>query len=532
MGQERDRQLPQRAAELSERQHTRSSRERAVPRAHAGLVLAARGMHKRYGGVRALKGVDFELNGGEIHALMGENGCGKSTLLKIVAGQLRPDAGKLLLDGREVRFGDAAQAMAAGISTVTQETTLVPELSVAENIFLGPRKPRRRWGGIDWPRTRARAGEILRRLRLDIEPTVPAGSLRPDQQQMVEIARALSMQARVVILDEPTSSLPDDQVASLFEAVRALREQDVAIAFVSHRFDEIFDLVDRITVLRDGDLVGGGPIGDYDRAHLIHQMIGRELEELDYSPGTRTAAAAPVLRVRGFSVPGRVQNVELEVERGQIVGIAGLVGAGRSSLLDGLFGAEKGAEGSVEIDGSLGVPRNPLAAIRRGVGYVPADRKRLGLVLEMSVRENMLMAQTSRHGRLRVPSRTGEERVCSEAVERYRIVSDSFATPVRQLSGGNQQKVVLAKWLATEPKLLLLDEPTRGVDVGAKAEIYKLLHAIKERGVAILVSSSETPELQLLCDRVLVMYRGRITGNLSREEATTARIAYYGMGHQ
>ncbi|MHB1810142.1 MAG: sugar ABC transporter ATP-binding protein, partial [Solirubrobacteraceae bacterium] len=428
MGQERDRQLSQRAELLSPATEAGGGAPARVPRAHSGLVLAARAMHKRYGGVRALKGVDFDLNGGEIHALMGENGSGKSTLLKIVAGQLRPDAGTLLLDGREVRFGDAAQAMAAGISTVTQETTLVPELSVAENIFLGPRKPRRRWGGIDWKRTRSLALEILERLRLDIDPGAAAGSLRPDQQQMVEIARAISMQARVVILDEPTSSLPDDQVVSLFESVRALREQDVAVAFVSHRFNEIFDLVDRITVLRDGNLVGGGPIGEYDRASLIHQMIGRALEEMEYEPSERRAGT-PVLRVSGLSVPGRVQDVDLEVERGQIVGIAGLVGAGRSSLLDGIFGAESGAVGSIEIDGSRGLPRNPLDAIRKGVGYVPGDRKRLGLVLEMSVRENMLMAQTSRHGRLRVPSKAGEERACAEAISDYRIVADSLATP-------------------------------------------------------------------------------------------------------
>jgi ABC-type sugar transport system ATPase subunit len=491
-------------------------------------VLEAHGMHKRYGGVHALRGVDFELRGGEVHALVGENGSGKSTLLRILAGQLAPDSGRLALDGAEVRFADAARAMAAGIATVTQETTLVGDLSIAENIFLGPRKPRS-WRGIDWRRTRAGARQILDQLGLHLDPDTPVWRLRPDHQQMVEIARALSMDARVVILDEPTSSLPDDQVAALFDAVRRLRDHGVAIAFVSHRIHEVFDLADHVTILRDGSLVENGPIAGYDRGRLIHLMIGRELEELELS-GAGQQAADPVLRVRDFNVPGRVHGVDLAVERGEIVGLAGLVGAGRSELLDGLFGLEPTATGTVEIDGRRERPRTALAAMRRGLGYVPADRKRLGLVLNMSVRENVVMAQSAHLARIRRPVR-GENRTVADVLERFRIVCDSAASPVGRLSGGNQQKVVLAKWLATQPKVLLLDEPTRGVDVGAKADIYKLLDAIKETGVGILMSSSETPELRLLCDRVVVMYRGRIAASLSREEATEARIAQYGMGH-
>ncbi|HEX4032837.1 MAG TPA: sugar ABC transporter ATP-binding protein [Solirubrobacteraceae bacterium] len=494
-------------------------------------TLHAAGIHKSYGGVRALRGVDLELKPGEIHGLLGENGSGKSTLLKILAGQLAPDRGRLMLEGSEVRFADASRAMAAGIATVTQETTLVRELSVAENIFLGPRKARRPWG-IDWRRTRAEAVELLERLGLDIDPATAAGRLRPDQQQMVEIARALSIVARVVILDEPTSSLPDDQVASLFEAVRSLRAHGVAVVFVSHRMSEIFDLVDRVTILRDGLVVGGGAIAEFDRARLIHLMIGRELEELDIPerPARQTAGAG--LRLRSFNVPGRVRDVDLAVEPGEIVGLAGLVGSGRSSLLDGIFGLERGASGIVEIDGRTARIRDPLSAIRAGLGYVPADRKTRGLVLDMSVQANLLMAQSCRRVRLRRPRRAAEERTVADAVRRFRIVSDSAAAPVARLSGGNQQKVVLAKWLATEPRMLLLDEPTRGVDVGAKAEIYRTLAAIKDSGVGVLVSSSETPELLLLCDRILVMYRGRIVAELSRADATESRIMHYGMGHE
>jgi len=495
----------------------------------AEAVLQARGIEKSYGPVKALRAVDFTLRGGEIHGLVGENGSGKSTLLKVLAGQLKPDAGTVFLDGRAVRFDDPADAMAAGIATVTQETTLVPDLSVAENILLGPRKPRR-WGVIDWRGTRRRAQEMLARLELEIDPAVPAGSLRPEQQQMVEITRALSMDARVVILDEPTSSLPDDQVANLFAVVRALRDQGVAVAFVSHRFNEIFDLVDHVSVLRDGEMVGGGPVGEYDRARLVHQMIGRELEELSFAQ--RPAEdREPVLRVRGFTLPGRVHGVDLAVERGQIVGLAGLVGSGRSTLLDGLFGLEPEVRGTVEVDGAGGVAGSPVAAMRRGFGYVPADRKRLGAVMEMSVRENLMMARTARHSRLARPRRARERDHCQRAIGDYRIVTPSADNAVKNLSGGNQQKVVLAKWVATAPKVLLLDEPTRGVDVGAKAEIYKLLNQVKEEDVAILVSSSETAELQLLCDTILVMHRGRVAASLTREEATDARIAYYGMGH-
>jgi ABC-type sugar transport system ATPase subunit len=492
-------------------------------------ILQALDVRKSYGGVRALRGVDFELHGGEIHGLVGENGSGKSTLLRLLAGQLAPDSGRLVLDGREVRFADAARAMAAGIATVTQETTLVPTLSVAENIFLGPRKERC-WHGIDWRTTRSRAREILRRLDLELDPDEPVAGLRPDQQQMVEIARALSMDARVVILDEPTSSLPDDQVASLFAAVRRLRDHDVAVAFVSHRMHEIFDLVERVTILRDGSRVETGLISEYDRARLIHLMIGRELEELTLEAGAPQSAKA-MLRVRDFNVRERIHGVDLAIEKGEIVGLAGLVGAGRSVLLDALFGLEPTATGVVEIDGHPAPRRNPLAAMKSGLGYVPADRKRLGLVLNMSVRENLVMARTAHLARLRRTAGAGEHATVAEVLERFHIVTDSPASPVGRLSGGNQQKVVLAKWLATHPKVLLLDEPTRGVDVGAKADIYKLLDAIKDSGVGILVSSSETPELRLLCDRILVMYRGRITAALSREDATEARIAHYAMGH-
>jgi monosaccharide-transporting ATPase len=393
-------------------------------------VPEAAGVRKSYGGVRALHGVDFELHGGEIHGLVGENGSGKSTLLRILAGQLAPDQGRIRLDGREVRFADAARAMAAGIATVTQETTLVGELSVAENIFLGPRKART-WRGIDWRASRARARELLARLELELDVAQPVGRLRPDQQQMVEIARALSMDARVVILDEPTSSLPDDQVATLFAAVRRLRDQGVAIAFVSHRMHEVFDLVDRVTVLRDGGVVGSGAIADYDRRGLIRLMIGRELEELAHTGGG-DRSTRPVLRVTGLSVAERVRDASLVVEKGEVVGLAGLVGAGRSALLDAIFGLEPTASGTIEVEGRPAARRGPLGAIGDGLGYVPSDRKVLGLVQDMSVRENLLMARTSRPA-----SPASDARAAAPSSGRWPTrssASGSSATPRRRRS--------------------------------------------------------------------------------------------------
>ncbi len=492
-------------------------------------VLLAEDVYKRYGGVQALLGANLTLHKGEVHGLVGENGSGKSTLLKIISAQINADAGRIVLDGAKTEFNDASDALAAGIATVTQETTLVPDLSVAENIFLGPRKPRS-WRGIDWRATRRQAREVLGRLNIDVDLDLAASQLRPDQQQLVEIARALSSDARVLILDEPTSSLTDDEVESLFETVRALKRSGVATVFVSHRLEEVFALVDRVTVLRDGEVVGGGGISEFTEPELIHLMIGQELEELTLDHRSHVVEEA-VLRVRDFDVPGRVQDVSFDVAPGEVVGLAGLVGAGRSDLLGALFGLEPESTGTVEVDGRRVQIRSASQAMSAGLALVPSDRKRYGLVLDMSIRENLLMARTARLARLRRPRRAVEQAAVHEAIENFRLVAASAADPASRLSGGNQQKVVLAKWFGTEPRVLVLDEPTRGVDVGAKAEIYRLLEAAKERGLGILVSSSETPELQLLCDRILVMFRGRIVARLTRDEADEAQIARYAMGH-
>jgi ABC-type sugar transport system ATPase subunit len=475
-------------------------------------ILRAERVHKRFGGVHALRGAGLSVHPGEVHALVGENGSGKSTLLKILDGRLKPDEGEVVGGER--------------VATVSQETTLAPDLSIAENIFLGHRMARRA-GVIDWRATRANAARALERLGLALDPAVPVRRLRPDQAQMVEIARALSMDARVLILDEPTSSLTDDEVQALFAAMARLREQGVAVIFVSHRLNEVFAVADRITILRDGQTVAAGPASQFDREKLIGLMVGRELA--DAAP-TAHEAKDVVLRTRGLTLPGFFADVDLEVSRGEIVGLAGLVGAGRTELLESLFGLHR-PRGVVELDGREVRYRQPRDAIRDGVALVPADRKRQGLVLDRSVRDNLLMASTSGGFRLRHPRASRELATVGAAMNDLQIRAHSAGAPVATLSGGNQQKVVLGKWLETKPRLLMLDEPTRGVDVGAKGEIYRLLFEARTRGIGILISSSEIPELLTLCDRVVVMFRGGVAASLGRADATEALIAHHAGGH-
>ncbi len=497
-------------------------------------VLLAEGMHKRYGGVHALRGATLRIFPGEIHALLGENGSGKSTMLKILSGQLHADAGTIHFAGQRVTFRNPTEALRQGIATVTQETTLVPDLSIAENIFLG-RRMATHGKLIDWRATRTAARVAIERLGLDLDPATPVRRLRPDRQQMVEIARALSIDARLLILDEPTSSLTDDEVASLFGVIRTLRDDGVSTIFVSHRLDEVFSLADRYSVFRDGHFVGDGAIAETDRPRLIHLMVGRELEEEALAEATRPTSlveGTPRLRVTGLSSPGQFEDIDLQVGEGEIVGLAGLVGAGRSELLEAIFGLRPSTRGTVEVDGSQRAFRTPQHAIRGRVGFVPADRKRQGLVLGMSVRENLVMASTSSRLRLAAPRAAGEAALVGETIDALHIKAHTPSVPVSTLSGGNQQKVVLGKWLASRPSVLMLDEPTRGVDVGAKAEIYRLLTAAAADGIGLLVSSSETPELLLLCDRIAVMFRGRIVAWLSREDASEARIAQLAGGHR
>ncbi len=499
-------------------------------------LLTAADLYKHYGGVRALVGANFELQHGEIHGLCGENGSGKSTFLKILAGQIGPDRGVVELAGEPLPLKNPMKSLAAGIATVTQETTLVPELSVAENIVLG-RRAVRRWWGIDMRATWEKATDTLDRLGLTLNPRTRVSRLRPDERQMVEIARAISMKARVLILDEPTSSLTDEEVDALYSVTRGLRDQGVSTIFVSHRLKEIFDLTDRVTVFRDGETVSTASTSELKPADLIELMVGRRPAESHQGHRHRSLAddantTAGRLRFQNVSVPGLVKDVSLEVAAGEIVGLAGLIGAGRSELLKAAFGLHAATTGTIQLDGRDARARSPREAMKHGFAFVPAERKESGLVLDMSVTENLLMAVTAARRRISRPSRRLEATQLREAVSRFGVagVNRDGKSAVSTLSGGNQQKIVLAKWLSTEPKAILLDEPTRGVDVGAKEEIYSLFDTFRSKGMAVLVSSSENPELLRLCDRILVMFRGRVVANLDRDAASEQLIAHYATG--
>lgn len=486
---------------------------------------------KSYGGVHALRGVDFRLaERGTVHGIIGANGSGKSTLLGILSGQISPDSGLMRLHGENVEFRDPAHALSHGIAMVSQETALAPHLSVAENILLG-RRLSRTWWGIDWKRTARRASQVLERLELDYDPWLPVSKLRPDQRQMVEIARALSIETSVLILDEPTSSLSDDQVKSLFAAVRRLKTQGVSTIFVSHRLPELFELTDEITVLRDGLTVASGPASSFDQESLVDAMIG-EPERQRTTPARIRAASpsgTPRIVVEAVSAPDAFDSVSLSVHAGEIVGLAGLTGAGRGELLESIFGA-RDFSGSIFVNGKRVVGSTPRQAIAAGAGYLPPDRKTDGVVLQRSIFENLSMVTTLNRSRARAP-RQADARDAARLSAQMSIRAPGLAAPVGSLSGGNQQKVAIGKWLGAEKSVLLLDEPTRGVDIAAKREIHGLLRDATDRGAALLVSSSETDELIELCDRILVMHAGRVVAEISAADATEPNITRLAGGH-
>jgi ABC-type sugar transport system ATPase subunit len=492
------------------------------------VMLTASGICKAYGGVQALKGVDFTLYAGEIHGLCGENGSGKSTLLKILSAQIPADDGTIFLGGRAVYFRSPIESLAAGVGTVTQERTLANDLTVGENVLLGHQKVRK-WWGIDWPETRRRAKEILDAIECTVSVDTLVSDLAPGDKQMVEIARALSGDVRVLILDEPTSSLTAHESESLFRALRSLASKGVAIVFISHRTEEIFGLCDRLTVFRDGSLISTDRIGSYSEHRLVFDMMGREPTRLK-SRIQQSSSTQDTLEVRALSVPRKFDDVSVNVSHGEIVGVIGLVGAGHSELLESIFGLHRERSGEILIDGVVVSIDSPRSAMRAGIGFVPADRKRHGLILDMTVFENAIMASTSNVSRLAPPRPAKAANYVAVRMKDFSIVAPSVDVPVSGLSGGNQQKVLLTKWLGTNPRLLLLDEPTRGVDVGAKQEIYRILLAEREKGLSILVSSSEVPELLTLCDRILVMHRGKVVANLNKEEADESLVVQYAMG--
>lgn len=477
---------------------------------------------KRFGGVVAVREVSFDLRLGEVHALVGENGAGKSTLMKIVNGLYAPDEGLLEVGGEPVQFSSPREAEEHGIAMIPQELDLFPELSVAENLFVGRPRPRTWWGGVDWGAMHREARERFSALGVSLDVTEYVKQLSTANRQLVAIARALLNEARAVVMDEPTASLTEREVRRLFEIMSDLTGRGVGIVYVSHRLEEIFEVSDRTTVLRDGEHVATEPTSELDASELVRLMVGRPLNELF----TRTAGepGETALELRGLSRPGEFENVDLVVRRGEVVGLAGLVGAGRTELAQTVFGIRPARGGKIRVFGEEVKLQSPRAAMSAGIFYVPEDRQAQGLILPFPIRWNVSLGILDRLSRLGFVSLSKEGSKVAEFAESLSIRGAGVSDPASRLSGGNQQKVVLAKSLAREPSILLLDEPTRGVDVGAKAEIYALIDEIARSGRAILMISSELEEVLSMSDRVVVMREGRITGEFSREEATQESV--------
>jgi rhamnose transport system ATP-binding protein len=489
--------------------------------ANGAPIIALRGASKSYGAVRALRDADIALRAGEVRGLVGENGAGKSTLVRLVAGVQRPDSGAVLVDDHEIDMHSTADARDAGVAVIFQEPTLFPDLSVAENVVMG-RHPLQALRRIDRRAMRREVAGLLERLGVRLDPDRPVRGLSIADQQIVEIAKALSYDARVLIMDEPTAALSGQEVARLFSVVRALRERDAAVLFISHRLDEVFEICSTVTVLRDGEVTFDGPVADLTTDELVRKMVGRELSQL--FPKSDAEIGAPLLRVSRLTREGVFTDVSFEVRRGEIVALAGLVGAGRSEVARAIFGVDKRDAGEVAVDGVALPNGSPNAAMHAGVGLVPEDRRSQGLVMDLSIERNLTLTRLRALGRLGVIGRGAERRVAADWTQRLRIRLAGLGDPASFLSGGNQQKVVLAKWLATDPRVLIIDEPTRGIDVGTKAEVHRLMSELAARGMAILMISSELPEVLGMADRILVMREGRLTGALERSEATEEAV--------
>jgi rhamnose transport system ATP-binding protein len=497
-------------------------------------ALVLRDISKSFPGVRALDNVSFDVLPGEVHALLGENGAGKSTLIKIVSGVYPPNSGELEVDGQPAQFGSPGEAQAKGIATIYQEFSLYSELTVAENIFAG-HMPRSAFGMIDWGNAAREAKILLESLdAADLDVNSRVGTLSVGNRQRVEIAKALSRKARILILDEPTAVLTQHDTERLFGVIRKLTVQNVAVIYITHRLDEIFILSNRVTVLRDGKMVGIKNTQDTNEAELIRMMVGRTLE-LDPSahPDLPDADRPVVLRAKGLSRAPLLKDANIELRAGEIVGLAGLIGSGRSELAQAIFGVAPPDSGTVEVDGKPVRIRRPEDAIALGIAYVPEDRQRQGLVTAMTVSQNIGLTRVWKMVRGPFLDFDAEEMLATQYIGSLRIKTPSSRQLARNLSGGNQQKIVISKWLATKPRILIVDEPTRGIDVGARAEIYRLLDSLaREDGLAILVISSDLPEVLRLSDRICVMRAGRLVAEFNRRDATQEVVGGAAIGQR
>ena len=491
-----------------------------------GAVLEMRGICKYFPGVKALQDVDFTLREGEIHALMGENGAGKSTLIKVLTGVYEKDGGEIHIKGREgaVSIRSPQDAQNAGISTVYQEITLCPNLTVAENMYIGRTK-----GSLtSWRKMNAGAAKLLENLGIPAKPTQQLGSCSIAVQQMVAIARAVDMDCKVLILDEPTSSLDEQEVAKLFTLMRDLRAKGVGIIFVTHFLDQVYEVCDRITVLRDGQLVGEYVIEDLPRVQLVSKMLGKELDDMASirreDEAAQVDAGTPVLEAQGLSSAEGIKPFDFHIQKGEVNGFTGLLGSGRSECVRAIFGADKKTGGTVMMDGQKVTINRPLDAMKLGIGYLPEDRKQDGIVGDLSVRDNIILALQVMKGFLKPISRAQAEAFADEYIRLLEIKTASSDTPIKQLSGGNQQKVILARWLLTHPKYLILDEPTRGIDVGTKIEIQKLVLQLASEGKSVTFISSEIDEMLRTCSRLVVMRDRKVVGELSGDDLNQTKI--------
>ncbi len=484
------------------------------------VILQIRGAVKRFPGVTALSGVDLNVYEGEVMALLGENGAGKSTLMKVLTGVHQRDEGTITFKGRNVAYQNARQAQDDGLAIIHQELNLIPKMRIYENVFLG-RELKTRAGALDKRAMIEKTRQMLQQVRISLDPKSTIETLSIAQQQMVEIAKALLLDAKVIVMDEPTDALPDEEVESLFAIIREMKKQGKGIIYITHRLKEVFEICDRATILRDGALIGELPVADLTQDKLISMMVGRALDQqFPYEAGQPGEA---VLSVKGLT-NGLVRDISFDLHRGEVLGVTGLVGAGRTELSQTLYGVHPWQKGEVRLNGRPFHPQRPSQAIARGLYYMTEDRKRNGLVMVLDVRTNITLSALKSVMRLGRVDRKKERAACREYIQKINIKTPSMQQLVRNLSGGNQQKVVLSKALMTEPEVLILDEPTRGIDVGAKKEIYLLINQLKARGKAIMMISSEMPEILGMSDRILVLNEGRKKGELSRGEATQEKI--------
>jgi rhamnose transport system ATP-binding protein len=485
------------------------------------IVLQLKNISKRFGGVEVLHGVSFDLRPGEVHALLGENGAGKSTLIKVITGIHQPDGGEIYLNDKRVHFDNPLQAREAGIAAIYQELSLCPDLNVAENIFLG-RQPTTFGGRIEWRKLYQEAGRLLDSLGVSLDLRAKARSLSIAQMQSVEIARAFSMDARILIMDEPTSSLTLNEVDELFSLVRRLRDEGRSVIFISHRLEELFEVADRVTVLRDGSYVDTRPVKETNRDELVRLMVGRTISNLFPKQDVKPGEVA--LKVEHLSRSGVFEDISFELHAGEILGMAGLVGAGRTDVARAIFGVAPPTSGSIEVHGQRVQISSPGQAIALGLAYVPEDRQQHGLITALTITSNISLPILEAYARRGWLIDKAERAAAYESARQMEVRATSIWQIARTLSGGNQQKVVLAKWLGTHPRILILDEPTRGIDIGTKASVHALMSSLASDGIAILMISSELPEVLGMSDRILVMHEGRMTGHFARAEATQEKI--------